>query len=90
MVDDILYGLQLTFETNSPFGYGIPKTTKLKFTQEDATNGVKKVVLDTSDEIGYTYPKMIIKVLAGGNLSIKNPAHPNYQAITRGNDEKKE
>ena len=25
-----------------------------------------------------------------GKLSIKNPAHPNYQAITRGNDEKKE
>ena len=25
-----------------------------------------------------------------GKLSIKNPAHPNYLAITRGNDEKKE
>ena len=25
-----------------------------------------------------------------GKLSVKNPAHPNYQAITRGNDEKKE
>ena len=24
------------------------------------------------------------------NLSIKNPQHKNYQAITRGNDEKKE
>ena len=25
-----------------------------------------------------------------GKLSIKNPQHKNYQAITRGNDEKKE
>ena len=25
-----------------------------------------------------------------GKLSIKNQAHPNYQAITRGSDEKKE
>ena len=25
-----------------------------------------------------------------GKLSIKNPQHPNNQAITRGNDEKKE
>lgn len=25
-----------------------------------------------------------------GNLSIKNPQHPNFQATTRGNDEKKE
>ena len=25
-----------------------------------------------------------------GKLSIKNPQHPNYQAITRGSDEKKE
>ena len=25
-----------------------------------------------------------------GKLSIKNPQHSNYQAITRGNDEKKE
>ena len=25
-----------------------------------------------------------------GKPSIKNPQHPNYQAITRGNDEKKE
>lgn len=25
-----------------------------------------------------------------GKLSIKNPQHPNFQATTRGNDEKKE
>ena len=25
-----------------------------------------------------------------GKLSVKNPQHPNYQAITWGNDEKKE
>ena len=25
-----------------------------------------------------------------GNLSIKNPQHPNFQATTRGSDEKKE
>lgn len=71
-IAEILYGLELTLETNSPFGYGRPRMTKLSFTQQDVNDKVQKVVLDMSDEIGYTYPKMIIKVLADGNLSVKN------------------
>ena len=50
-----------------------------------------------NDEITIASSVLVDKILnkerekkCTGKLSIKNPQHPNYQAITRGSDEKKE
>ena len=74
LFNDELYGLELTLMTDSPFGYGNTRVLKLEFTENEVSNKVIKSIIDTSDEIGYTYPKMTIRIPAGvsGNLDIQN------------------
>ncbi len=68
-IGEILYGLELTMETDKPFGYG-QKQTYL-WSVSDISKAC--VILDNSDEIGYIYPENIeIKCLESGNLTIHN------------------
>lgn len=68
MINNVLYGLELTMETNKPFGYGEEFSVTWNIT--DTTK--KYTLLDMSDEIGYTYPSMIITCRSSGNLTICN------------------
>lgn len=67
-IREILYGIELTMETNKPFGYGKERYVSLDF------NDISKsyLIKDVSDEIGYTYPLIIINCNADGDLSICN------------------
>lgn len=67
MVSGELYGLELTMETDRPFGYGATKTITLSATKANQVF----TVLDESDEIGYTYPDMTITCKQNGNLTLK-------------------
>lgn len=63
-----LYGLQLTMESDKPFGYGKERS----FTLDFSDISTPKVLRDMSDEIGYVYPDMIITCRQSGDLSIFN------------------
>lgn len=67
-INEILYGLELTMETDKPFGYGLEKISTLNFLSADSA----KTIYDTSDEIGSTYPQMEITCMSDGDLTITN------------------
>ena len=67
-INEKLYGMRLTMETDKPFGYAQECTTS--WTISDVTKA--KTLYDTSDEIGYTYPSMTITCNEAGNLTISN------------------
>lgn len=68
MMSDIIYGLALTMETDSPFGYEIERVST--FTISDIS--LPRSVSYASDEIGYTYPSMEITCGISGDLIITN------------------
>lgn len=65
---EILYGLELTMETDRPFGYGLEVIYNLSFPTAQTTH----TIIDTSDDIGSTYPALKITCKADGDLSITN------------------
>lgn len=67
-INNILCGIRLNLETDSPFGYGIEKTFKLIFDE----NNSEAVIEDISDEIGFIYPEVEIICNGNGTLSLKN------------------
>ena len=67
-IADKLVGLQLTMETDKPFGYGELVNYKYTF----SSNATQKKLIDISDEIGYIYTDIIIKVKGTGSMTIKN------------------
>lgn len=67
-VNKVLYGLELTMETNKPFGYG--QEQYVSWTISDTTKTY--VLSDMSDEIGSTYPSMKITINRDGDLFIYN------------------
>lgn len=68
MVNRQLAALELTLETDKPFGYGRER----KYVWTVTNTGTPCVLEDRSDEIGYIYPNMKITCNSGGNLSIHN------------------
>ena len=60
-------GLNLTIETNRP--YGLTRNIKNKW---DTTSNSRHIVIIKSDEEGYIYPDMTIKVKEGGDISFTN------------------
>ena len=60
-------GLSLNLTTNAPFGYG--DTVRKKY---NVTANQSILFKDTSDEIGFVYPKTIITCGEAGNLTIVN------------------
>lgn len=67
-VDGSVIGFHLVFMSNRPFGYSNRETYKFTTTAADKTY----VVYDISDEIGYRYVDMVIKLSDGGDLHITN------------------
>ncbi len=68
IVNDELYGLRLSMETNRPFGYGQEQTVVLEITDV----GESYKVNDLSDEIGYIYPVVTVKCDEDGTLTLTN------------------
>lgn len=68
LVDDKLYGLELSMETDKPFGYAQEFITVLNIVDTNKTY----MLIDYSDEIGYTYPPLEITCNEAGDLSIYN------------------
>ena len=67
-VADILYGLRLEMETNRPFGYG----SEIKIEINTNNPSANYIFDDLSDEIGETYPKVVITCKASGDLTLTN------------------
>lgn len=67
-INDKLYGMHLSMDTDSPFSYGeeIVKIVDISSSEE------KKIIEDESDEIGYIYPTVEITCNESGNLVLKN------------------
>lgn len=70
-VADRLYGLELTAETDAPYGYGIPVKREMTL----PANGMM-IVSDMSDDIGFIRPDVTIVCGASGTLAITNLTHP--------------
>lgn len=68
MINKVLYGLELTMETNKPFGYG----QELSVSWDISDTAKTYVLSDMSDEIGYTYPSMVITCNCAGDLAVYN------------------
>lgn len=67
-IADVLYGLNLSMVTDRPYGYGKELTNVLSITDTSK----EYILSDVSDEIGFIYPDVKIKVLSSGNLKIHN------------------
>lgn len=67
-IGHVLYGLELTMETNKPFGYGEEQT--IIFDIADTSNTY--TLVDISDEIGYIYPNIVATCKSSGDLEITN------------------
>lgn len=67
IIAERLYGLELTVETDSPYGYGVPfkKTFQLG-------GNFEARFIDYSDDSGFFVPDMKITCGASGNLTITN------------------
>ena len=75
--NEILYGLRLTLETDSPFGYGNIQTDEFMLNTESDSH----VVSDISDEIGYIYPDIKITCKANGTLLLNNQEMETHTAV---------
>lgn len=67
-INEKLYGMRLTMETDKPFGYGQEQSVSWTFSDSN----VSKILSDISDEIGYIYPTVIITINRNGDLSLYN------------------
>lgn len=67
-LDDKLYGLRLTMETDRPFGYGEEQKISFDFEEADAI----KVLSNVSEEIGTLYPDLAITCNENGTLCLYN------------------
>lgn len=72
-----LVSLALTMETDSPFGYGQEQQGTINIS--DITK--KYLLSDVSDEIGYTYPHLVITCNKAGNLEIYNETMDSLMRI---------
>lgn len=67
-IGDVLVGMELTMQTNKPFGYG--QEQRVSWTVSDTTKTY--LLSDISDEIGYIYPDITISINANGDLTLYN------------------
>ena len=56
MLDEKVYGIRLKLETDMPYGYGDERILSWSAT----SNNLTKVIMDTSDEIGFIYPTLVV------------------------------
>ena len=67
-INDVLYGIRLSMETDSPFGYGEEQNIVFDFDNNHKT----QILYDISDEIGYIYPRLVITCKEDGDLTLYN------------------
>ena len=66
LVGDVLYGLELSMDTDGPFAYG----EEVSVSKVIGTSGSSLAVTDYSDDVGFLYPVVSIKVTGAGDISI--------------------
>lgn len=69
-----IVGLELTFTTNSPFGW----QRERRYTFENVNSFT---ISDSSDETGFLYPKFEITCLSAGDLTLTNDMDDNITII---------
>lgn len=67
LIGGLIYGIDLTLETDAPFGYAEERVITLNMEANE-----EYTIYDTSDEIGYIYPDITITCGADGELILKN------------------
>lgn len=72
LINRQLVGLRLTLETDKPFGYAPMRKLVWDIKEEDVKTKKTVTLIDTSDEIGYTYPTVKITCNKAGKLTITN------------------
>lgn len=77
MLDERTYGIRLKLETNMPYGYGEEKV----FSWSATSGNLSNVIMDTSDEIGYIYPTLIVTCRQNCTLTITNESEGCSSAI---------
>ena len=65
-VGDVLYGLELSMETDGPFAYG----EEVIVSGTIGSAGSSLEITDTSDDVGYLYPEVRITATGAGDISI--------------------
>lgn len=70
VINGKLVGYELEMLTDSPFGYKEP--VEYSFTISESDIHEPRIILDTSDEIGFIYPNIEIEIHADGDLLITN------------------
>lgn len=68
----ILYGLELSVRTNTPFAFKEPRIITINNTAENIADNKKHSIFDVSHEEGYIYPYTKITILEDGDLEIYN------------------
>ena len=76
LIADKLYGLDLTMETNSPFGYGPEFIKTFNFSA-----GSSESFVDMSDDVGFVYPDLVIRCLQAGTLTLTNDVTGSQMTI---------
>ena len=76
-INGIIYGAALTMITNAPFGYAEEVSETLTMSAN-----VTYSLTDTSDEIGYIYPSMVITCKSSGTLTLTNSSQDCSMEIT--------
>ena len=77
-IRDILYGLELTVTTNSPYGYG----AQIEKLWEIPNAGGTVELYDVSDDAGYICPDMEITCRSSGDLIIENELLDSRMSIS--------
>lgn len=68
MLDEVVYGIRLTLETDMPYGFGDERVKSWSATNESKSN----TVFDVSDEMGYIYPTISITIKEDCDFVITN------------------
>ena len=76
-IGENVVGLNFTFNTNAPYGFMEPTTYVCEF----KNTSDRLIINDISDEIGYIYADVEIKLLQSGNLKITNTLDPDNTVI---------
>lgn len=77
MLDEKVYGIRLKMETDMPYGYGSERVFSWSVTSENQS----KTIIDTSDEVGYIYPTLIITCKQDCDLKITNESEECMSVI---------
>lgn len=74
---DRIVGLELSMETDSPFGYGVERVETI-MPNYDSQDYVDYI----SDEVGFMYPKVRITMFGSGDLTLSNSLDDEDTVIT--------